>query len=93
MLTNHQKCGGQLSWQTWLNKQLKPGLLGIYYQGKDFNEQKAWRADSKLDFHWRGSPHPDVTKGRYSIRWIGKLDVPESQTYRIFTFNDDGVRV
>lgn len=80
-------------WQNWLNKQLKPGLLGIYYQGKDFNAQKAWRADSKLDFHWRGSPHPDVTKDRYSIRWVGKLEVPESQTYRIFTFNDDGVRV
>ena len=80
-------------WKAWLNTRLKPGLLGHYYRGQESDEVAATRVDAVIDLHWEEAPHPDVPKGRYVVRWIGKLRVPETQTYRLFTYNDDGVRV
>ena len=80
-------------WKAWFKNQLEPGLLGIYYSGRNLENMKTWRVDEEINFHWKDIPHPEISEKSYSIRWVGMLDVPVSDTYQIFTYHDDGVRV
>ena len=80
-------------WREWGKENLKPGLMGIYYRGKDFNREVKSRVDSQLDFRWKGAPHPELPKDNFSVRWVGKVYIPAEGKYRIATKSDGGVNV
>lgn len=69
------------------------GLAAEYYRGKEFNESLLQRKDDCLDFAF-GADGPDASLdgGDYSVRWQGRLRVPESGAYVFHVSSDDGAR-
>lgn len=71
-----------------------PGLVGTYFNGRNFDSQRARRIDAKIDFNWRDKkPHPDVRKDNFSIRWEGIIAIPRSGRYTFIVNSDDGCRM
>jgi hypothetical protein len=81
------------NWKQWFDSHLKPGLMGIYYKGKDFSKEMATRVDGNINFRWNSEPLSEVPKDRFSIRWVGKIRIPADGTYRFTTKSDDGVNL
>jgi outer membrane protein OmpA-like peptidoglycan-associated protein len=70
------------------------GLLGEYYNGKNFEEKKGERTDDKLNFYWNfESPMLGIAAEAFSIRWTGKLVAPESGKFLVSLTVDDGCRM
>ncbi|WP_246362479.1 glycosyl hydrolase [Paenibacillus alba] len=70
------------------------GLRGEYYDNKDLTALKEVREDAKIDFNWSNSaPFPSMEADTFSVRWTGKLKPKYSETYKISTLSDDGIRV
>lgn len=68
------------------------GLRGEYWA--TYVDLAADRIDATLDFEWGdGSPVDGVAPDRFSVRWTGWIDPPESGMYTLITETDDGVRV
>ena len=68
------------------------GLRGEYWA--TYIDLAADRIDATLDFEWGdGSPVDGVAPDRFSIRWTGWIDPPESGMYTLITETDDGVRM
>ncbi len=72
----------------------KSGLLGEYFNNAEFSgDSVEKRIDKTLNYNW-GPKGPDHFKINYfSIRWTGKLTVPESGKYLLGTTSDDGTRL
>ena len=69
------------------------GLLGVYYDHMDFTAPRVARTEA-VDFDWGlGAPAPGVDAETFSVRWTGKVVPRYTDTYRIFTVSDDGVRL
>jgi hypothetical protein len=81
------------NWKQWFDNHLKPGLMGIYYKGKNFSKEIATRMDGNINFRWNSEPLPEVPKDQFSIRWVGKIRIPADGTYRFMTQSDDGVNL
>lgn len=65
---------------------------GIYYNNKDYTDQKFVRTDTAINFTW-GWASPDLTKispDTYSVRWDGIWDF-EGGNYEFSTYTDDGM--
>jgi alpha-D-xyloside xylohydrolase len=72
----------------------KPGLIGEYYEGMNFDRLFTTRADQKIDFDWgEGAPMQGMTQDTFSIRWKGQVVAPETGEYTFNTRTDDGVRL
>lgn len=72
-----------------------PGLLGEYFDNSKLEgEPVVKRNDRKLDFNWIAGP-PRGLKSNYnfSIRWTGKLTLPETSSYTFAVTGDDGYRL
>ncbi len=68
------------------------GLTGAYYPNMDFSGVPVLTRTEAVDFDWStGSPGPGVPVDQFSVRWTGKLVVPNSGTYLFQTESDDGV--
>lgn len=68
------------------------GLRGEYWDL--YVDRMAERVDATLDFDWGdGSPADGVAPDRFSIRWTGWIDPPETGMYTLISETDDGVRV
>ncbi len=77
-------------------KNNKPGLKGEYFSNSELNgEPILTRIDPQLRFGWTlFSPDPEkIDYDCYSIRWTGKLTVPETGTFEIGVEGDDGYRI
>ena len=71
-----------------------PGLLGEYFDNRDFTNLALTRIDSYLNFNWGlGSPDPRVGRDTFSIRWSGQLRVPQTGNYTFRTYSDEGIRL
>ncbi|MBG9617621.1 PA14 domain-containing protein [Bacillus cereus] len=70
--------------------QIEPGLLGEYYTGVFFNNKVMERVDKNITISYL--PEALGTEN-FSIRWTGKIKVPQTGEYKIITNSDDGVRV
>lgn len=81
------------SWKEWLSEKLKPGLVGIYYRKKSFEDEALSRVDKKIKFNWKGSPDKDLPKDNFSVRWIGKIKILHDGKYTLSFKNDDKVKV
>jgi beta-glucosidase len=70
-----------------LSKEGRQGLSATYYGGKDFAEAERSAVDPTVSFQWREDPlEPEAglrmeSGDRFSARWEGKLQAPESRTY------------
>lgn len=70
------------------------GLRGEYYDNKDLTGLKETKVDAKIDFNWSNSaPFSSMQADTFSVRWTGKLVPAYTETYRISTISDDGIRV
>ncbi len=72
----------------------RPGLLGEYFRGKNFDRRKLVRVDPAVDFDWgRQAPVPQLPPDRFSIRWSGWLRAPISGRLTLYVRSDDGCRL
>lgn len=70
------------------------GILGLYYQGANFEHLMFRRADPNIAFDWsHHRPDPRMPVSAYSIRWVGSIIPRYSERYTIYTATDDGVRL
>lgn len=70
------------------------GLVGEYYNGKNFEEKKMTRTDARINFVWNHvAPAPGIDRYEFSARWKGRLKAPESGNYLFRAHVDDGIRV
>ncbi|MGF1633016.1 MAG: PQQ-dependent sugar dehydrogenase [Phycisphaerae bacterium] len=70
------------------------GLLGAYFDNRDFTAKRFERIDPTVDFDWgRGSPAPSMGADTFSIRWTGRLLPRFSETYTFHLGSDDGSRL
>ena len=70
------------------------GLTGEYFNNIDFTDLRVTRIDPVIDFNWGfGSPDPAVGPDTFSVRWVGILQTPFSETYTFHTTSDDGIRL
>jgi len=71
------------------------GLLGIYYNGMNFNKFAFKRPDRNIDFDWvYKGPGPLIPGGRnFSVRWLGDLVPDHTDDYTLMIASDDGERV
>jgi len=70
------------------------GLIGKYYNGRNFDTLVETHLDFEIDFNWgRGKPSNQLGVDRYSIQWSGQVEIPQSGRYTFYTLSDDGVRL
>ncbi|NRF89443.1 glycosyl hydrolase [Paenibacillus frigoriresistens] len=70
------------------------GLQAEYYDNKDLTALKETKVDAKIDFNWStAAPFPSMQADTFSVRWTGKLKPKYTETYKISTLSDDGIRV
>ncbi len=63
-----------------LETQTGEGLLGYYYNDKDFTNSAISKIDSTVDFAWgSGSPDSAIDSDTFSIRWQRTYNL---ETYR-----------
>ncbi|MEW6681103.1 MAG: PA14 domain-containing protein, partial [bacterium] len=76
---------------------LKPegGFSASYYNNKDLTGTPVLtRNDKEIDFNWESdSPDSSVNSNEFSVRWEGKVNVPNPGNYTFYTKTDDGVRL
>ena len=70
------------------------GLKGDYYRGRNFEKLVMSRTDPQINFNWDNrTPAPGMPPTDYSIRWTGRLQVPETGEYQFSAVVDDGIRL
>ncbi|WP_265444979.1 PA14 domain-containing protein [Acetivibrio straminisolvens] len=70
------------------------GLNAEYYGDMELKDQRFDRIDEAINFDWgREYPVSDLKNGRFSVRWVGKIDARYTEEYTFYTLSDDGVRV
>ena len=70
------------------------GLKGEYFDNPDFSGTPIFtQVDKQLDFSWGQQAPAGLQKDNFSIRWTGRLAVPESGKYTLGVTSDDGSRV
>ncbi|WP_051217101.1 PA14 domain-containing protein [Paenibacillus assamensis] len=70
------------------------GLKGEYYSGKNFEELRMTRVDSKIDYYWEAaSPNDGITNDAFSVRWTGYVVPKSTELYNFYMLADDGARV
>ncbi|HTD66583.1 MAG TPA: PA14 domain-containing protein [Candidatus Limnocylindria bacterium] len=70
------------------------GLLGIYYATTNFTGPTVIRIDGAVNHDWRqGAPIPGLPGDSFSVRWMGTLEAPATDSYTIYFGSDDGARV
>jgi predicted Ser/Thr protein kinase len=73
---------------------LRPGLIGEYYYGANFESLALRRIDPAVSFEWgEGPPWTGGPKDAFSVRWRGYLHVPRPGRYTFSVEADDGVRL
>ncbi len=70
------------------------GLTAVYHRGVDLDEPVLRRVDKDLSFSWSwSSPGGKVPRDRFSARWDGWIDVPDTDRYTFYVICSDGVRM
>jgi hypothetical protein len=70
------------------------GLTGQYYSGMNFETLGETRLDKAIDFEWgNSSPLFPLPQDQFSVRWLGQVVPPQTNTYTFRADTDDGVRL
>lgn len=84
-------CGLALAWR---RAPSGPGLEAVYFEDRDLSRVAVRRRDPRIHFDWGSdSPAPAVPPDRFSVRWTGKLRIPEASAYTFYLASDDGARL
>jgi len=77
-----------------LSSNNRQGLQGEYFANMKFEgEPVVTRNDRKIDFNWDEKPPKGLAANEFSVRWTGKLAVPETGTYIFALSGDDGYKL
>ncbi|WP_312400053.1 glycoside hydrolase family 3 N-terminal domain-containing protein [Chryseobacterium sp.] len=80
----------------FLSSENQKGLKGTYFSNSDLEGNSAFeKQDEQLNFKWTlYSPNPEkLQPDNYSVRWIGKLEAPNSGKYQLGLRGNDGFRL
>jgi len=80
----------------WSFTTLAPGggLRGYYFANAALAGTPAFnRIDPQINFDWGAASPAGLPADGFSVRWVGELDVPFTETYTFYTNTDDGVRL
>lgn len=70
------------------------GLVGSYYDNKDFTSFRSSRTDLTVNFDWDdGRPISNVDPDSFSIKWDGFLVPKTTGSYKFFIESNDGGRI
>ncbi|HVU05830.1 MAG TPA: PA14 domain-containing protein [Polyangiaceae bacterium] len=70
------------------------GLLGTFFGAEDLTKPLFTRKDSSIDFSWGGDAPPGSNvNDHFSVRWVGRIFVPEGGEYGFRLSSDDGSRL
>ncbi len=70
------------------------GLDGHYYPDLDFKGTPVVKSHQYIDYFWKHSPDiPNFEGDDFSVRWTGRVKVPETGEWVFQTTSDDGVRL
>jgi hypothetical protein len=70
------------------------GLKVEIFEGRNFEKLHDSRVDARIEHFWDwGSPHENVPKDNFSIRWNGWIRAPRDGRYKLQFTGNDGVRV
>jgi hypothetical protein len=71
------------------------GLLGYYYDTSNFYNLTFSKVEGSMDQDWGfWSPNEQLMSGEnFSIRWVGRIYAPETNTYTFYIYADDGAKV
>ncbi len=71
------------------------GMLGEYYNNMTLSGKPVFsRTDEKINFDWSGKePGKGLKAEGYSVRWTGKINIPEKAEYVFYLNGDDGYRL
>ncbi len=74
---------------------LRPGLIGEYFGGANFEIPCLRKIDPAVSFQWKwGAPAwPDGPPEFCTIRWTGVLRIPETAQYTIQVITGEGLRL
>lgn len=80
----------------FLSSENQKGLKGNYFSNSDLKGNPTFeKQDEQLNFKWTlYSPNPEkLQPDNYSVRWIGKLESPNSGKYQLGLRGNDGFRL
>ncbi|TDN36551.1 hypothetical protein E4631_13225 [Hymenobacter sp. UV11] len=70
------------------------GLVGTYYDGRNFEHKVLTRRDPVINFDWHEqSPVAGLAAEEFSVRWTGWLVPPTTGRYVLHISVDDGIRL
>ncbi|HEY3782093.1 MAG TPA: PA14 domain-containing protein [Fimbriimonadaceae bacterium] len=86
--------GGEIPWGPIKSKP-KHGLLADFYEGRNFEKYLFTRRTPHVNYRWTGQKvDRQLPLGvPYSVRWSGFIRPRYSETYKLYTCSDDGVRL
>ncbi|MFA6422329.1 MAG: PA14 domain-containing protein [Candidatus Buchananbacteria bacterium] len=69
------------------------GLLGQYFNEKNFTALKITRVDPTINFNWGKSAPGGMGTDRFSVRWLGQVAIDQAGLYSFYLKSDDGGRL
>lgn len=70
-----------------------PGLKAEYFDNVDFTASKLVRVETTLEQRWGNGAPPGIAPDSWTARFVGRLRVPQTGTWRIYGRADDGFRI
>jgi beta-glucosidase len=80
---------GPIASDYFISKDGKPGLSATYYNGNNFENAERSAVDQTVSFEWDKDPlvpeagRPIGSSKKFSVRWEGKLNAPDSRKYTL----------
>ncbi|ABN51554.1 MAG TPA: hypothetical protein DEF39_02150 [Hungateiclostridium thermocellum] len=70
------------------------GLSAEYYGDAELKDKRFTRIDDAINFNWdKDFPVGELKDGKFSVRWVGKIDTRYTEEYTFHTVANGGVRV
>jgi len=71
------------------------GIRGFYYANMNLMGLPVLnRIDPQIDFDWADDvPEASLPNDNFSVRWVGEIEVPFTETYTFYANTEDGVRL
>jgi len=88
--------GTKIVGNVWSFTTLSPGggIRGFYFNNASLLGLPVFtQVDPTIDFDWAAASPTGLPADGFSVRWVGELSVPYSETYTFYPNTDDGVRL
>ncbi len=74
--------------------QVTKGLQGVYFNNKNFTGTQITRNDKFISFDFgHGKPDAAIARDTWAVRWNGKIQAADDDTYTFSIVTDGGVRL